>query len=128
MLLSVHAAVACTRSGVMRVRVCVSRDMFALRHEIQAVGKHPKVLTIAADIIRTLHGSRITCCKVCACIHTLLCAFGACYWYAASVECAQCCFVISVASDHSMLPGVRSGLFDNICMRFGIVYENLSLV
>ncbi len=42
------------------------RDMATLYSEITAskTGIHPKVLSLAADIVRMLHGARLTCCKV----------------------------------------------------------------
>ena len=44
----------------------IARDMATLYAEIVAskTGIHPKVLTLAADIVRMLHGARLTCCKV----------------------------------------------------------------
>lgn len=45
----------------------LDRDLAALAAEIRAEnisgGKHPRVLQLAGDIVRMLHGSRLTCCK-----------------------------------------------------------------
>jgi hypothetical protein len=45
----------------------LERDMGALaetvRLESASPGKHPRILTLAAEIVRALHGGRITCCK-----------------------------------------------------------------
>ena len=52
-----------------------------MRLEGVAAGKHYAVLTLAADIVRELHGARLTCCKVCG-----VCRLGAgasvCAWRA----------------------------------------------
>eukprot|EP01138_Halocafeteria_seosinensis_P006860 gb/GECG01007015.1/.p1 GENE.gb/GECG01007015.1/~~gb/GECG01007015.1/.p1 ORF type:complete len:1495 (+),score=211.06 gb/GECG01007015.1/:1-4485(+) len=45
----------------------LDRDLRALKVQIdeeqRVAGKHPRVLSLAADIVRMLHGGRITCCK-----------------------------------------------------------------
>jgi hypothetical protein len=50
------------------VCVCVCararRDLSALKSEVHSLGVNPAVLSLAADIVRMLHGARLTCCKV----------------------------------------------------------------
>ena len=45
----------------------LDRDLRALKAQVdeeqRVAGKHPKLLSLAADIVRMLHGGRLTCCK-----------------------------------------------------------------